>query len=99
MTSPPSAEDEEFEVEFVVSGITIVVPPDRSILAVAEEAGVPVFYSCQEGKCGTCVTPIVSGRADHRDSILSEDEQQEQSSMCLCVSRAEKGCTRLQLEL
>jgi ferredoxin len=91
--------DEEFAVEFVESGITITVPADRTILAVAEEAGVPVFYSCQEGICGTCVTPIISGRVDHRDSILSEAERLEQSCMCICVSRAEKGCSRLQLDL
>jgi ferredoxin len=91
--------NEEFVVEFVDSGITITVPADRTILAVAEESGVPVFYSCQEGICGTCVTPIISGRADHRDSILGEDERQEQSCMCICVSRAEKGCAKLQLGL
>ncbi|WP_018599958.1 PDR/VanB family oxidoreductase [Mycobacterium sp. 155] len=94
-----SWEDEEFEVEFVDSGITVTVPVGRSILAVAEEAGVPVFSSCGEGTCGTCLTTIVSGRAEHRDSILSEGEQQEQTSMLICVSRAERGCPRLELTI
>jgi ferredoxin-NADP reductase len=91
--------DHEFDVEFVDCDITITVPPARSILSVAEEAGVPVFSSCEEGTCGTCVATIVSGRAEHRDSVLSAGERDEQTSVLICVSRAEKGCTKLQLTL
>jgi ferredoxin-NADP reductase len=94
-----SGEDHAFDVEFVDNDITITVPADRTILSVAEEAGVPVFSSCEEGTCGTCLATIVSGRAEHRDSLLSPGEQEEQSSILICVSRAEKGCSLLQLKL
>lgn len=90
--------DEAFEVEFALSGVTITVPPEKSILDVAEENGVVAISSCREGTCGTCETPILSGKADHRDSILSEGEQKANQTMMICVSRAERGCGKLVLD-
>jgi ferredoxin len=88
---------ESFEVELELSGLTLEVPPDRSILDVVEEAGVLVLSSCREGTCGTCETPVVSGEVDHRDSVLTPAEQADNEVMMICVSRA--ACPRLVLEL
>jgi ferredoxin-NADP reductase len=88
---------ESFEVELELTGTTVTVPPDRSILDVVEEAGVLVLSSCREGTCGTCETPVVSGEVDHRDSVLTPDEQESNEVMMICVSRA--ACPRLVLEL
>jgi ferredoxin-NADP reductase len=88
---------ESFEVELELSGLTVEVPPDRSILDVVEEAGVLVLSSCREGTCGTCETPVVSGEVDHRDSVLTPGEQEANEVMMICVSRA--ACPRLVLEL
>ncbi|MGA1813035.1 PDR/VanB family oxidoreductase [Frondihabitans sp. 4ASC-45] len=86
-----------FEVELASTGVTITVPPDRSILDVAEEAGALVLSSCREGTCGTCETVVLEGEVDHRDSILTPDEQAANEVMYVCVSRA--ACPRLVLEL
>lgn len=88
---------DNFEVEFVRSGITVSVGPDESILSVARAAGIPAPFSCSEGTCGTCETNIVSGRADHRDSVLSPEEQEENSTLMICISRA--ACPKIQLDL
>ena len=80
--------DASFEVELTLSGRVVVVPVDKSILEVVEDAGVAVLSSCGEGTCGTCEVAIVAGRADHRDSLLSEDEQLANETMMICVSRA-----------
>jgi ferredoxin len=89
--------DEPFEVELLISGMTITVPPERSILEVAEDAGVLALSSCRVGTCGTCETPIVSGEIDHRDSVLTPEEQDDNWAMMICVSRA--ACPRIVLEL
>jgi ferredoxin-NADP reductase len=86
-----------FEVELATSGLTLTVPPDRSILEVVEEAGIPVLSSCQEGTCGTCETPVLEGEVDHRDSLLTPAEQAANDTMFICVSRA--ACPKLVLEL
>lgn len=78
----------EFDVEFAQSGVTLTIPAGRSIIAVAEEAGVPVVYNCEEGTCGVCETPVLDGEPDHRDSVLTEQERRTGSCMMICVSRA-----------
>ncbi|WP_409330870.1 PDR/VanB family oxidoreductase [Trujillonella humicola] len=86
-----------FEVELAASGLTLTVPPDRSILEVVEEAGVEVLSSCREGTCGTCETDVIEGDVDHRDSLLDEEERAADATMFICVSRA--ACSRLVLDL
>jgi ferredoxin-NADP reductase len=86
-----------FEVELALSGRTVDVPPDGSILGAVEEAGIAVLSSCREGTCGTCETAVLGGRPDHRDSVLTEDERRNAGVMMICVSRA--LTPRLVLEL
>lgn len=88
---------EGFEVELTLSGRTVTVPPEQSILQAVTAAGVQVLSSCEEGTCGTCETPVLGGTVDHRDSLLTADEQAEGDTMMICVSRA--SCPRLTLEL
>jgi ferredoxin-NADP reductase len=77
-----------FEVVLAQSGRTLVVPPGRSILSVVEEAGIPVLSSCAHGTCGTCETAVLEGIPEHRDSVLSPDEQAANDCMMICISRA-----------
>ncbi|GAA3884325.1 PDR/VanB family oxidoreductase [Leifsonia kafniensis] len=86
-----------FTVKLTLSGLEFEVPEGRNIVEVAEEAGASVIYSCMEGTCGTCETRIVCGEADHRDSILTDDEKNANEMMMICVSRAKSA--RLELEL
>jgi ferredoxin len=86
-----------FEVECQVSGVTVIVPADKSILDALFDAGLDVPCSCQQGICGTCETCVISGDVDHRDSILSDEERAASKTMMICVSRA-KG-TRLVLKI
>ncbi|AGF71100.1 2Fe-2S iron-sulfur cluster-binding protein [Corynebacterium halotolerans] len=53
---------------------------------------------CKTGTCGTCETAVLGGSVDHRDSILTADEQAANDTMMICVSRAERGCGKLVLE-
>ncbi len=86
-----------FEVELALTGVTVEVPLDRSILDVVEEQGVLVVSSCRKGTCGTCETPVLEGDIEHRDSILTPNEQEAGDTMMICVSRA--ACPRLVLDL
>jgi ferredoxin-NADP reductase/ferredoxin len=79
---------ESFEVELSRSGTTLTVPADASILDVVEDAGIQVLSSCQEGTCGSCETAVLEGTPDHRDSVLTDDEQAANDTMMICVSRS-----------
>ncbi len=77
----------EFEVELAQSGRTLTVPADVSVLDAVRGAGVEVLFSCAEGTCGTCETDVLEGTPDHRDSVLTAEEQESGETMMICVSR------------
>jgi ferredoxin len=85
---PDTGARDSFEVELARTGRTVLVPADRSILEVVEDAGVPVLSSCREGTCGTCETDVLGGTPDHRDSLLTPDERATGETMMICVSRS-----------
>jgi ferredoxin-NADP reductase len=89
--------NEPFEVELMLSGMTVTVEPDETILDVVERNGVLVPSSCRVGTCGTCEVAVVDGEIEHRDSVLSPEEQEDSFAMMVCVSRAR--CPRITLEL
>ena len=80
-----------FEVELAQSGVTLTIPEDRTILDVLIEEGFGVPYACEEGWCGACCIPLLGGKADHRDEVLSDAEKEANSKIQVCVSRAMPG--------
>lgn len=79
---------DSFEIELAQTGKTLEVPEEKSILDVLLQNDVSVDFGCSEGVCGACILDVLDGDIDHRDSVLTEDEQAENSMMCVCVSRA-----------
>lgn len=88
---------EAFQVELAKTGITVTVPPDSSALEAIEKAGIEVSSSCRKGTCGVCRTDVLNGTVDHRDSVLTPQQQRAHDTMMICVSRA--ACPRLVLNL
>lgn len=78
----------EFVVRLAKRGIDLVVPSDKAIIDVLREAGIDVKTSCEQGVCGTCITPYLEGEVDHQDLFLSDDEREAGRLMTPCVSRA-----------
>jgi ferredoxin-NADP reductase len=77
-----------FEVELRRTGRTVTVTPDLSVLEAVRRAGADVLSSCEQGTCGTCLTPVLAGRPDHRDAVLADHERAANDCMFLCVSRS-----------
>lgn len=80
--------DSEFIVSLDRSGRDVVVRPSQSIIEALDSVGIRTLSSCGEGTCGTCETGIISGRAEHRDSILDASERESNTTLMICVSRA-----------
>ena len=83
-----TGQDNNFQVEISSTGAVYTIEEGDSIIDVLLEEGVEVDYSCLEGVCGACITAVIEGSIEHRDSILSEKEQVSNKVMCVCVSRA-----------
>ncbi|MBI1378052.1 MAG: 2Fe-2S iron-sulfur cluster binding domain-containing protein [Frankiales bacterium] len=86
-TEAPAGGERSFELVLAGSGMTLTVPPDRSVFDVIQDAGISVLGSCHEGICGTCEQIVLEGDVDHRDSVLSESERASNDAMMICVSR------------
>lgn len=85
---PSTATDGSFEVEFARTGTAVTVAPGVSIVDAAEAAGVVIETSCREGTCGTCESAVLGGVPEHRDSLLTPEEQAANDVVFPCVSRA-----------
>lgn len=78
----------EFIVECKKSQLEVVVPEDESVFMALDFAGIELEGDCMEGTCGACVTTVLGGVVDHRDSVLSANERSENNKMLICVSRS-----------
>lgn len=90
-------EQQPFEVELAHTGTSFVVQPGESILDHALAWGADIIFDCQDGICGSCETPILEGRAAHRDHVLTHAEREENTCMMICISRS--ATSRLVLDL
>ncbi|WP_045876230.1 PDR/VanB family oxidoreductase [Pseudofrankia sp. DC12] len=86
-----------FEVELARTGRTVRVPAGRTILETLLEAGIACYYSCTEGVCGSCETPVLGGEPDHRDEVLTDQEKEAGGTMMICCSGSRSA--RLVLDL
>jgi tetrachlorobenzoquinone reductase len=93
----PPAKTGGFTVELARSGVEYFIPEGETILNVLLDAGIDIDYSCELGICGACEQRVISGVPEHRDSILSEAEQAENTRVMICCA----GCKteRLVLDL
>lgn len=84
-------QENSFEVRLVASGRTIRVAPGETISHALQREGIRVDVSCEQGVCGTCLTRVLEGTPDHRDSFLTDEERGVGDRMCICVSRSIDG--------
>jgi vanillate O-demethylase ferredoxin subunit len=94
---PGGDEDSAFEVTLASSGKTILVPPGRSVAAALHAHGIDVPVSCEQGVCGTCLTRVVAGEPDHRDSYLTDEERCRNDQFLPCCSRSRSAFLVLDL--
>jgi vanillate O-demethylase ferredoxin subunit len=97
LTQTPINADGSFEVYLQKSGKTLLVGKEQSILSALQDAGHEVPFSCSEGVCGTCLTPVLAGTPDHWDMFLTPEEQEANNQMLICCSRSQTA--RLVLDI
>jgi vanillate O-demethylase ferredoxin subunit len=92
-------QDGSIVVELARTGITILVPPGKSILDAVREAGVPANSSCEQGTCGACETRVLEGVPDHFDAVLSPADRKSGKMMMICCSGAVTELSRVAIQL
>ncbi len=86
-----------YNVVCVRSGVEVRVEQGQSILDAMIAANIDIAYSCSEGICGTCECRVLEGIPDHRDSVLTSDEQAANDRMMVCCSGSQSA--RLVLDI
>lgn len=86
-----------FRIELSRRGQTLEVPAGSTILSTLLGAGIDIPYSCEEGICGSCEVKVLAGTPDHRDLVLSPDEQAKNNRLMVCCSGSRSECLTLDL--
>lgn len=81
-------ENSAFKVVLSRSNVELVVPEDKTIMQVMRENGIASESLCEEGICGSCLTDVLSGKPEHRDQILTDEEKAACDVIAICCSRA-----------
>ncbi|MEH3085972.1 MAG: PDR/VanB family oxidoreductase [Xylophilus ampelinus] len=87
-TVEASADDAGFQVKLASSGRLVDVPVGRTVVQALAACGVEVLTSCEQGVCGTCLTRVLEGQPDHKDSYLTPEEQAAGDQFLPCCSRS-----------
>lgn len=83
-----SDSDASFEIKLASSGRIVMVPKDQTVVQALAAAGVDIMISCEQGVCGTCLTRVLEGVPDHKDSYLTPEEQAANDQFTPCCSRS-----------
>ena len=77
-----------FRVRAKKSNKEFEVPANKSIAKCLIENGIAIPTSCENGICGTCLTPVLEGLPDHQDSFQTKGEKEKNNMMTVCCSRS-----------
>lgn len=75
-------------VSFARSKKSAPLPPDRTVLDVAESIGVEIDWSCRSGTCGSCVVKLLSGEVSMEVEDGLDDEDRAAGMILACQARA-----------
>jgi vanillate O-demethylase ferredoxin subunit len=95
--APAQAGGAAFQVKLSSTGRVIDVAPEMTVIAALAQAGVEVPTSCEQGVCGTCLTRVLSGEPDHRDTYLMDEEKAANDQFLPCCSRSKSPMLVLDL--
>lgn len=88
LVEPGVIQGAAFDVVLARSSRVIRVGANETVAAALAAAGVKVPLSCEQGICGTCMTPVLSGEPDHRDMFMTDEEHARNDAFTPCCSRA-----------
>ena len=87
-TNTPTIGSAAATIRFSKSNKDVPLPPDKSVLEIAELVGVPIDYQCRVGTCGICKTKLLEGKVtmEVEDALTPEDKAQNIILACQAKS-------------
>jgi vanillate O-demethylase ferredoxin subunit len=93
----PLPSDVAFDVRVASTGKVYRIARDETVVDALAAHGIEIPTSCGQGVCGTCITRVIDGDPDHRDSYLTDAERARNDQFTPCCSRAKAGTLILDL--
>jgi len=75
-------------VAFSITDKSAPLPPDKTVLEVADEIGVEIDNSCRVGTCGTCRVKLLSGKVTMGVEDGLEPGDKEQGIILACQAKS-----------
>lgn len=97
VTPERTSAEQAFMVKIKSTGQEVEVPAGTTVVQALAAVGVNVLVSCEQGFCGSCLTPVLDGIPDHRDQFMLSEEQMRNDAFTPCCSRALTACLVLDL--
>lgn len=76
------------KLTFKRSAKSVMLAPDKSLLEIAEEAGVTIDFECRSGICGRCKTRLLGGCVAMETQDALTDEDKSKNIILMCQARA-----------
>jgi vanillate O-demethylase ferredoxin subunit len=89
--------DQAFTIKIQSTGAMVEVPVGQTAVQALSAAGIEVLVSCEQGHCGSCLTPVLEGTPDHRDQFMLPEEHEKNDAFTPCCSRSLTPCLVLGL--
>lgn len=75
-------------IRFSRSNKDVPLPPDKTVLEVAESAGVPIDYQCRVGTCGVCKVQLLEGKVSMEVEEALTPEDKAQNIILACQAKS-----------
>ena len=89
--------DQAFTIKIQSTGAMVEVPVNLTAVQALAASGIDVLVSCEQGHCGSCLTPVLEGIPDHRDQFMLPEEHEKNDAFTPCCSRSLTRCLVLDL--
>lgn len=94
---PPDTDPHQLSLELAGQEYTLRVQYPDTILKAAQKAGIPMPYSCEAGRCGTCVARCDSGKVWMSYNEVLLDEEIAAGRVLTCTGYLVGGDARLRV--
>jgi ferredoxin-NADP reductase len=83
----------EPKLTFSRTAKSVALAPDKSLLEMAEDAGVNIDFECRSGICGRCKTRLLGGCVTMETQDALDDEDKANNFILMCQARATEPVT------
>jgi len=94
LASISTADDSgEPTLTFLRSGKSVPLDPDKTLLEIAEDAGLTPDFECRSGICGRCKNRLVTGSVTMEVEDALDETDKSQNIILLCQAKATASVT------